>query len=463
MNTVEIVVMFHSPQAAHGLLPSFASNDEDLTSFANQLRPLFPHVQSNLLPSSAPSPEVAPILNEMRRYYVAQVPDTMADSIVRQMSSNPSVESVYYKPAAENPLAPGGERPSSANMEAASIPDFSSKQGYLENAPGGIDAKYAWSLPGGDGNGVTIVDVEGGWRLSHLDLAMLNGGLIGGIPYPEVDWRNHGTAVLGEMGSDKNGFGVTGISFGAVVSAVSHGDIGSAKAIQLAAQRLNAGDIILLEMHRPGPRNGFQSDPYQRGYIGVEWWPDDLLAIQFATMKGIIVVEAAGNGAEDLDDPLYDDPGPGFPAGWKNPFRDPTISGAIMVGAGAPPSGMYGPDRSRLNFSNFGQRVDCQGWGRGVVTTGYGDLFHLLGMPNDEDNWYTSTFSGTSSASPIVAGAIACLQGIAKRNGEPLSSSSLRTALRATGSPQVPDETERIGNRPDLRQLIDYLMPHATT
>jgi hypothetical protein len=86
----------------------------------------------------------------------------------------------------------------------------------------------------------------------------------------------------------------------------------------------------------------------------------DARGLAEAVGRGVIVVEAAGNGAQDLDDPLYEIPNPGFPADWKNPFRranrDP---GAILVGAGAPPPGthgrnMYGPDRSRLDFSNYG-------------------------------------------------------------------------------------------------------------
>lgn len=461
MSAVEIVVLFRSPEAAHDLLPRFTSKRDGIAPFVNQLRPLFSQNQSDTVPSDMPSQALSHAIDEMRRYFVALASDSLADAIVRELASEPGVEAVYSKPLAENPLAPYTDESARPSVAAAAVPDFTSQQEYLEAAPGGIDAKYAWHFPGGDGDRVAIVDVEGGWQLSHLDLAVLNGGLIGGTPYPEASWRNHGTAVLAEMGADKNGFGVTGISYGAIISAVSHGSIGSAKAIQLAAQRLKAGDIILLEMHRAGPRNGFQSNPNQKGYIGVEWWPDDLLAIQYATANGIIVVEAAGNGAENLDDALYDQRGPGFPAGWKNPFRDAGISGAIMVGAGAPPSGLHGRDRSRLDFSNFGQRVDCQGWGRGVVTAGYGDLFSLVGVPEDEDNWYTARFSGTSSASPIVAGAIACLQGIACRRGPPVSPARIRAALHATGSPQLPDGAERIGNRPNLRQLIDYLLPHA--
>ena len=164
--------------------------------------------------------------------------------------------------------------------------------------------------------------------------------------------------------------------------------MGSAAAIRQAANALTAGDIILIELHLPGPRNNFQNRDDQMGYIAVEWWPDDFEAISYAIGRGVIVVEAAGNGAEDLDDALYNTPAPGFPPGWANPFnRAARDSGAIVVGAGAPPPGTHGqdhgPDRSRLAFSNYGSVVDVQGWGREVTTSGYGDL--QGGM--NEDIW----------------------------------------------------------------------------
>ena len=214
-------------------------------------------------------------------------------------------------------------------------------------------------------------------------------------------WRNHGTAVLGEFSGDRNPIGITGICPDANVRAISHGTLGSAAAIRRAADLLGAGDIILLEMHRPGPRHNFASRDDQLGYIAVEWWPDDFAAIVYATSRGIIVVEAAGNGAENLDDALYNTRPAGFPSTWVNPFRRAPDSGAVIVGAGAPPPNTHGrdhgPDRSRLDFSNYGACVDTQGWGREVTSCGYGDL---QGGSN-EDLWYTDIFSGTSSASPI--------------------------------------------------------------
>ena len=74
-------------------------------------------------------------------------------------------------------------------------------------------------------------------------------------------------------------------------------------------------------------------------------------AIQTAVANGFVVVEAAGNGSVNLDQ-----------AACGTTF-DRTVqdSGAIIVGAGQPPSS--GADRQRATFSTFGSRVDVQGWG----------------------------------------------------------------------------------------------------
>ena len=429
---------------------------EVLSSEGAVLRPLFgvsenrlrDEAMSKKAPTSAEVPDLA-------IYYRVEAPDERLDSLAERLRQLDMVEAAYVKPAAQlprlNDMLPSKEEP------PIHTPDFTSRQGYLDAAPGGIDARYAWTQTGGDGASVRIVDIEGAWRFSHEDLGQSQGGVIGGTQLNDLVWRNHGTAVIGEVGGDRTSFGVTGICPDANVQAISIGDLGSAPAIRQAANTLNPGDILLLELHRPGPRATGQG---QEGFIAIEWWPDDFDAIRYATSRGIIVVEAAGNGAESLDDPIYNTPEAGFPSTWTNPFnRANRDSGAIIVGAGAPPPGThnrdYGPDRSRLEFSNWGAVVDAQGWGREVTTCGYGDL---QGGTN-EDEWYTDQFSGTSSASPIVVGALGCLQGVVRAQGKsPLTPAEARQLLRATGSPQQDapgrPSTQRIGNRPDLRQLI---------
>src|SRR5262245_6308123 len=427
------------------------------------MRPLFGPTEERVLASSAALvDQTAAEPLEMATFYKVDAPPERLQALQSDFLNHELVAAAYVKPPAQpallNDMAPASEEAPPAT------PDFSSRQGYLDAAPGGVEARWAWTQAGGRGDGIRIIDIEGAWRFTHEDLTGNQGGVVGGTPSTDIGWRNHGTAVLGEFSGDQNSFGILGIASNAVVSAISiFGGPGSAGAINTAASRLGAGDVILLELHRPGPRFNFANRNDQRGYIAIEWWPDDFAAIRAAVNRGIIVVEAAGNGAENLDDAIYQTPAPGFPAGWTNPFRRANRdSGAIVVGAGAPPPGTHGhthgADRSRLDFSNFGALVDAQGWGREVTTCGYGDL---QGGTN-EDLWYTDTFSGTSSASPIVVGALGCLQGVVRARGLPvLTPARARQLLRSTGSPQQDapgrPRTQRIGNRPNLRALVAAL------
>jgi Subtilase family len=351
-------------------------------------------------------------------------------------------------------------------------PNYLHRQGYLREAPDGIDAFWAWSQ-GGDGTGAQIVDIERAWNFRHEDLADFFGGVVGGQPIDCLRERNHGTAILGILSGDRNGFGVTGIAPNANIRAISirapgfpetlvPGTAETSAAIHAAADLLtvngtvlDTGDIILLELQRPGPDGD---------HIPVEWWPDDLAAIRYATSLGLIVVAAAGNEGVSLDDDRFDHGEAGFPAAWTNPFRrGAAASGAIVVGAGVPPVGHHGRERSRLSSSNYGSMVDAQAWGREVMTTGYGDLSGGL-----EEHWYTNGFGGTSAAAAIVAGALACVQSARRKRGlAPLDARGARRLLRSTGSKQQPDagfpvrgrEGQRIGNLPNLRQMIPKRRP----
>jgi hypothetical protein len=439
------------------------------------IRPLFGPTEERVL--AAGSSQDVPVgtdgggpqlVEEMARFYHVDAPDDRLDELAEQLQSSPAVASAYIKPPAELPVRADvmerlNDMAPDANDAPPATPDFTPRQGYLDAAPGGISARWAWTRPGGRGDGVRIVDCEWGWRFTHEDLNQNQGGVIAGTADPTPDSRstNHGTAVLGEISGDVNGIGITGISPNSVISASAF-SVASATAIRSAADRLGQGDIILLEIHRGGPN--YPGGDTQFGFIAIEWWPDDYLAIRYAVNKGIVVVEAAGNGSQNLDDTVYDTPQSGFPSWWRNPFRRTALdSGAVVVGAGAPPSGNFGPDRSRLDFSNYGACVDAQGWGREVVSTGYGNL---QGGSN-VDLWYTGTFSGTSSASPIVVGALASTQGALRAAGRPpLSPARARELLRATGSPQqdAPGRpaTQRIGNRPNLQTLIPAALSTAS-
>jgi subtilisin family serine protease len=412
------------------------------------LEPLFglPEERMRAATESLKGAPGADALPDMSLYYRVVASDERLDDLAEQFRKDPNVEAAYVKPGVE-PARLNDMVPLAIEAPLATL-DFTPRQGYLNVAPAGVDARYAWTRPGGGGTGVRVIDIEGGWRFSHEDLRVNQGGVIAGIPITSLEWANHGTAVIGEISGDRNAFGITGIAPDANIRAVSIGGMTTAGAIRIAADHLSPGDIILIELQIGGP-NG---EP-----IPVEWWPDNLAAIQYAVARGVIVVEAAGNGGQNLDDPRYDHPFSTFPSTWRNPFhRNSVDSRAIVVGAGAPPSGHFGPDRSRLDFSNYGSMVDAQGWGREVVTAGYGDL---QGGSN-QDLWYTAQFSGTSSATPIVVGAIACVQGARRAAGLPLRTPlEMRNDLRISGTAQqassIAPLSQRIGNRPNLKQLLN--------
>lgn len=449
-------------KAGASIMPLFGDTEDRLQQERATLA-------ADLTASEAGMPDDIPDLSV---YYHVDAADDDLDQLAAELAACGSVEAAYVKPptylaqqTASQPNMTGVEAINAMRTLQADAPpvtaDFTLRQGYLDPAPGGIDARYAATVPGGTGFGVGIIDIEGAWRFSHEDLRQNQGGVAAGTATNDLGWRNHGTAVIGVFGGDRNGLGITGICPEARTRGISiFGATGTAGAIRQAAQLSSKGDIILIELHRPGPRFNFGAPHGQRGFIAIEWWPDDFAAVRFAMVRGVIVVSAAGNGAEDLDDPLYSVRPAGFPVTWRNPFnRSLADSGSIIAGAGAPPPGTHGrnhgPDRSRLDFSNFGSAVDAQGWGREVTTCGYGDLQGGF----NEDLWYTDQFSGTSSASPIVVGAIACVQGALRARQRPvMSPSRARALLRSTGSPQTDGpgrpRTQRIGNRPNLRQLI---------
>ena len=129
-----------------------------------------------------------------------------------------------------------------------------------------------WSLAGAKGKGVTICDIEGAWNTKHEDLPA-GIPLIGGTIIADLGWRNHGTAVLGEMISPPDSKGCVGISHEAkaiVHSAVIDGVFNLAQALTNATAQLSSGDVILIELQATGPNNK---------YVAMQFWSDIFLAI----------------------------------------------------------------------------------------------------------------------------------------------------------------------------------------
>ncbi|HMT03228.1 MAG TPA: fibronectin type III domain-containing protein [Burkholderiales bacterium] len=323
--------------------------------------------------------------------------------------------------------------------------NYQSNQFYLDNSASGINATNFWSTFGNRGSGIKIVDIEQGVNVNHQDLpniTVLNTGSTN-------TFDEHGTAVCGEIASKNNGWGTTGIASDCQYYFAPVGNI--ANAITLASNSINAGDFILIEQQMFGPNCNNCSQSNQLGMVPVEWELANYTAIQTAVNNNRIIIEAAGNGFQNLDDAIYSTGN-----GGHYPFLPQNNSGAIMVGAGASQNGSS-VERSRLAYSNYGSRVDLQGIGENVMTTGYGGYYNSEGV----NYQYTSSFSGTSSASPIVTGAGILLQSKYKQTtGNILNPASIRSLIKLTGKPQqngINPISQNIGELPDVVAAYNYI------
>lgn len=311
-------------------------------------------------------------------------------------------------------------------------PVFTNQQTYLGQQ--GVEMDYAWNM-GLNGQGIKLRDIEYGFNKNHEELNDINAFLAPGTTVSNqvsVDFAEHGTAVFGVMYAHNGGYGITGMAHGAdemlLFPEYQQSGYNRVLAVTQAFNASTEGDIIVYEMQMPGAQG--QYGPAE--FDNVIW---DLT--KAASDAGIIVVAAAGNGAENLDGDEYFS------------YRQRGDSGAIIVGAGVNNS-----SRNRLDFSTFGSRVDVQGWGTGVFTSGYGDA-EIIG--GDFNQRYTY-FGGTSSATPIVASCAAVLLSYYHSlTGNYMTGPEMRELLKQTGKQQGISVWGNIGPLPSMQNAISAI------
>lgn len=349
--------------------------------------------------------------------------------ILEMLISLPEVDSAWEELLDTLPVVTPGDDP------------YNASQGYQDAAPDGINARWMWTQPDGEGTGIGIVDVEGGWRVTHEDLVGKTPTLIHGAQH--ASWEDHGTAVLGVIVASDNTVGVVGSA--PAITSMRMSSIYDAVGVQhtldalvAAVAAMSVGEILLIEL--------------QTNLLPVETIDDRLDVIRLATARGITVVEPAGNGNSDLDAWTT----PGGLQRLNRASADFVDSGAIMVAA-AEPTVPHDRVSGAGHASNFGSRIDCYAWGKGVVTCGYGDLDDGGG---DDDKAYTDTFKNTSSASPIIVSAAALVQSnYQATTGTLLSPVQMRALLAdpATGTAQGFALPGAIGVMPDLASIVPTL------
>ena len=361
-------------------------------------------------------------LPDMNRFFFIDVPDyNRAQSLLPALYTNPVCELVYLHP------------------KPVPLPtqDLSGNQTYLHGAASnGYDFIYAWSQSGGDGSQVRLIDIEYDWYEQHEDLQMSTADILYGYETNLFGTsRDHGTASVGVSSALNNGYGMQGGVYNADIKMISSVDSSASwilhDSVNYAVSNSSPGDVILLEQQA-----------YANGaYCPIEYWALFYTPIANAAAMGRIVIEPAGNGGTDLDNTVV----------WGNIFQRSTRdSMAIMVGAGS------SVNRSRQSFSNYGSRLDIQGWGDySVATLGYGDLYGSA-----LSNEYTAQFAGTSSASALSAAVAASCQSYSKATyGAVLSPAMLRGLLASNGYAQTFGLAGHIGPLPNLSTTFSQIVP----
>lgn len=304
-------------------------------------------------------------------------------------------------------------------------PSYLNRQTYRNRNPG-LGISCAWMMGAARGDGVKLADCEYGVHVDHEDLCNITiepGQTI----HPSVftnGYADHGTAVAGVIASLENNYGCVGLApnvdYYHFPEWSTQQGLRRVNAIASAVAAMDAGDVILLEMQAFGPGNIYVPAEYELAV-----WTLTRTAVD----SGIIVVAAAGNGAANLDSSSF------------NSYNARGDSGAIIVGGGSADT-----SHQRLSTSTYGSRVNVQGWSSGVFSTGYGNFAQHGGDINQR---YTHVFSGTSSASAMIAGACAMLQSMAIEHlSIKLTPQQMRDVLIETGWPQGGNTAQHIGPFP---------------
>lgn len=269
-----------------------------------------------------------------------------------------------------------------------------------------IDGELSSTISG-NGSGSVNVDVaviDTGISTSHPDLNVVGGKICNGSTFDDLN--GHGSHVAGIIAARDDGNGVVGVAPGARLWAVRVlNSSGSGTFSQIICGvdfvTANAATIEVANMSLGG--SGF--DP------GTGCSTGDALhdAICRSVQAGVTYVVAAGNSNANASGTV--------PAAYNEVI---TVSALAdfngQPGGGAAPTCRSDVDDTRADFSNFGADIDIMAPGVCILSTYRGTGF--------------ATLSGTSMASPHVAGAAA----LYKSTHPSATPATVKSALQSAGN-----------------------------
>jgi subtilisin len=245
--------------------------------------------------------------------------------------------------------------------------------------PAGVDRVDADRSSAISGNGIGAVDadiaiIDTGIDLTHPDLNVYRATSFVEGTNSGTDDYGHGTHLAGIAAAKDNLEGVVGIAPGArlwavkVLDSTGSGLISTIIAgIDYVTQHANEIDVANLSFGCECPSKALDT------------------AIHNSVAAGITYVVAAGNSASDANAVS--------PANHPDVITVSAIADSDGKCGGLGPSTKYGNDDTFASFSNYGPTVDMAAPGVNIYSTYKGSSY--------------ATISGTSMASPFVAGAAA--------------------------------------------------------
>ncbi|MFJ4348982.1 S8 family serine peptidase [Pseudomonas sp. NPDC089401] len=334
-----------------------------------------------------------------------------------------------------------------ANEQARPTPDFEPQQKYLDAPIGfskGLNIRKAWEKQV-TGRGARIHFSDGGLHAEHEALrGKVNLQVVTAQPNDDPE---HGTASLGVMLATRNGLGVTGISHDCELYLYDNRatQVGHPTTLKQLLSNVAPGDIVGINRQtaNPGVLHTVLPSLHDRA-----WWD----VCQALTQRGAVVLNAAANGSSTTDTQAGTTANYGVDLSQWRFFDDHGDAGTILVGA------CHSWDGKPHHYSNHGYRYRMlNAWGDSVVTLGYGDLQDKDGTDRD----YTDRYAGTSSATPMVTGALCLIQSYAlQQHHIYLDSDQMHLLVMASGykDATLPDtDVLPMGARPDVHGALVLL------
>ena len=272
------------------------------------------------------------------------------------------------------------------DINLPSVDDLGGNYWGLDN----INAPEVWAesgdFSGATGEGVIVAVIDTGVDLDHAEF---QGRMTAGYDFVDNDTiaddgNGHGTHVAGTIaGDDDDNFGISGVAPDALIMP-----------IRVLNNNGNGYTSDIIEGITWAVDNGADVVNLSLGGGGYSQAMDD--AIEYASNRGTVVVMASGNSAGNSPD---------YPAAHA-------VDHGIAVGA-------VDQNRNMANFSNLAGNTTLD-----YVTAPGVNIYSSV--PNGQ----YSTFSGTSMATPHVAGVVALL----KSYDNSLSASAIEDLITETSS-----------------------------